>query len=223
MATAEAPKTAAESHPTKPHVGFTARRLFSLIGLVPLGVYVVVHLMNVSRWWAGPEGYDRIIAESHNSWYSWIATGLLLAFVLYHTITGLRLMFTARPAAPKPKTLAHWQYILQRVSAIGIMLFIPAHVIKAKIGPALAGTHESFAGMHEAFATSPEHLLTVGVYLLGTAGVAYHLANGIWTSAVTFGIAQGPKAQRNLKIFSALFCAFLIFLAYGSIYILIRG
>lgn len=223
MATAEATKTAVSSQPTKPHVGFTARRLFSLIGLVPLGIYTVVHLMNVSRWWGGPEGYDQIIAAAHGSWFSIIGSLLLLAFVAYHAVVGLRLMFTARPVSPKPKTQAHWQYILQRVSAIGILLFIPAHVIKAKLLPAMAGTHETFAGMHHAFAQDPMRFLTIGVYVLGTAGVAYHLANGIWTSAVTFGFAQGPKAQRTLQAFCALFCLGLIALAYGTIYVLIRG
>jgi len=55
------------------------------------------------------------------------------------------------------------------------------------------------------------------VYVLGTAGVAYHLAHGLWTASVSFGLAQSEAAQRRMQYVSVGFFLFLITLAYGTI------
>jgi succinate dehydrogenase / fumarate reductase cytochrome b subunit len=202
---------------------FAHRRWFSLIGLVPLGAYVVMHLLSVSQWWSGPDAYDAAIRASHGSWLTWLGTVVLLSFVGYHAVIGLQQIGRARMMSPKPTRVLHWTYILQRIAGLGILAFIPAHVYKAKIGPALAGTPETFAGMHQAFAETPEHLLTLGVYLLGTAGVAYHLAHGLWTASVSFGLVQSAAAQRRMQYVSVGFFLFLITLAYGTILKIVIG
>jgi succinate dehydrogenase / fumarate reductase cytochrome b subunit len=202
---------------------FMQKRWFSLIGLVPLGAYVVAHLLSVSQWWSSPEVYDAAIRDAHGSWLTWLGTAMLLAFVAYHAVVGLQQIGKARMFSPKPTKVLHWTYILQRIAGIGILLFIPAHVYKAKIAPALSGTPESFEGMHHAFAVAPEHLLTLGVYVLGTAGVAYHLAHGLWTASVSFGIVQSEVAQRRMQFVSVGFFLFLITLAYGSILKIVIG
>lgn len=216
MAQAVEAKPIEASAPTKDH-SFAQKRWFSLIGLVPLGAYVVSHLLSVSRWWSGPEAYDAAIRESHGSWLTWLGTLALLGFVAYHAVIGLQQIGRSRMMSPKPTRVLHWTYILQRIAGLGILAFIPAHVYKAKIAPALHGTHESFATMHQAFAETPEHWLTLGVYVLGTAGVAYHLAHGLWTASVSFGLAQSEAAQRRMQVVSVVFFLFLITLAYGSI------
>ncbi|MBC7545881.1 MAG: hypothetical protein H7338_24390 [Candidatus Sericytochromatia bacterium] len=212
-----------EAKATAPDRSFIQKRWFSLFGLVPMGVFVVWHLLSVSKWWSGAAGYDAMIVASRGSWLQWLGTVLLIGFIAYHAVIGIRLMLKARVLSPKPTKLLHWTYILQRVSAIGILLFIPAHVYKAKLSPALAGTHETFKGMHEAFAVMPERWLTLPVYILGTAGVAYHLAHGLWTASVSFGFAQSAAAQKRMQIVSVVFFLFLITLAYTSIVVIIRG
>lgn len=216
MAQAVEAKPIEASAPPKDH-SFAQKRWFSLIGLVPLGAYVVTHLLSVSQWWSGPDAYDASIKASHGSWVPWLGTVLLLGFIAYHAVIGLQQIGRSRMMSPKPTRVLHWTYILQRIAGIGILGFIPAHVYKAKIGPALAGQPESFAGMHHAFAEAPEHWLTLFVYVLGTAGVAYHLAHGLWTASVSFGLVQSEAAQRRMQYVSVGFFLFLITLAYGSI------
>jgi succinate dehydrogenase / fumarate reductase cytochrome b subunit len=214
---------AIEAKATTPDRSFIQKRWFSLFGLVPMGAFVVWHLLSVSKWWSGPAGYDAVIAASRGSWLQWLGTVLILGFITYHAVVGIQMMLKARVMSPKPTRVLHWTYILQRVSAIGILLFIPAPVYKAKLAPALAGTHETFRGMHEAFAVMPERWLTLPVYILGTAGVAYHLAHGLWTASVSFGFTQSAAAQRRMQFVSIGFFLFLLVLAYGSIYVITRG
>lgn len=198
------------------------KKWFTLIGVLPLGFYTISHLLNVSSAWSGPDAFDAWIDRNHQSWTSWIFTAFILFFVGYHAVVGIKLMLRSSMAA-KPSRLLHLQYLLQRLSAIGILLFIPAHVIKARLLPAFSGTPESFAGMHEAFTGEASSALTVAVYLLGTLGVTYHLSNGIWTACVSLGLTQGADAQKRVRTLSIVLFLFLLTLAYGTIFRLIQG
>lgn len=94
---------------------------------------------------------------------------------------------------------------------------------KAKLAPAMRGHYDTFADMHHAVAIDPMRYATLPVYLLGTLGVAYHLANGFWTAGLTLGLTPGERGQRRLQIFAAILFLFLLTLSYGTIYAIYRG
>jgi succinate dehydrogenase / fumarate reductase cytochrome b subunit len=39
-------------------------------------------------------------------------------------------------------------------------------------------------------------MLVQAAYVVGTLACVYHLANGLWTMGITWGVWTGPKAQR---------------------------
>ena len=47
-------------------------------------------------------------------------------------------------------------------------------------------------------------LVTKAVYVFGVLGATFHLANGINTFCMTWGIALTPKGQFRVRIFSML-------------------
>ena len=53
-------------------------------------------------------------------------------------------------------------------------------------------------------------------YLLGTAAVVYHLANGLWTGAIAWGLTPSAAwQQRSLWAFSAFGIMLLLLGALG--------
>jgi succinate dehydrogenase / fumarate reductase cytochrome b subunit len=60
--------------------------------------------------------------------------------------------------------------------------------------------------------------LILTAYLIGTLSCVYHLTNGIFTFSITWGIAQGPQAQRLVNYACT---AIFIVLAIVSVQILI--
>lgn len=176
-------------------VHVTRKQLLTLFGIAPLGVYVVLHLWTNMYSLAGAAAFNNAVEASRaNPAFLFLEIfGLGLPLVA-HTVIGLLEIRRGRPNNLRYGFLDNLRYLLQRVSAIGLALFIGAHVWNARISPALSGRHEDFAGMHEALSEP----LTFIVYALGMLGVSYHLANGLQTAAVRTGVVTSEAGRRRM-------------------------
>jgi succinate dehydrogenase / fumarate reductase cytochrome b subunit len=125
-----------------------------------------------------------------------------------HTIWGINRLRTARPNNQRYGFFANLKYLVQRASALGVLGFLGAHIFKAMIEPRFMHGHaERFDDIAGQMA---HHGPTLVVYLLGTLGVAYHLANGLASFAMGWGIIV---SRRSLKKFEwATIGMFLVFL-----------
>src|SRR5579871_2686596 len=189
---------------TRRPVGVTGKQVMSLLGVVPIGAYVVCHLWTNMYSIAGADAFNaRLESTRGGPFFIFLEVFGLGVPILIHAVQGLRIVFKMRPNNVRWPTMRNLKYFLQRLSGVGILLFFAAHVIKARIMPAMSDTppfHETWAGMHEALSEP----LTFTVYALGLLGVSYHLANGLWGSALTFGLTVTPRGQKRMEIVSAL-------------------
>ncbi|MDQ2869152.1 MAG: hypothetical protein M3S32_00310 [Acidobacteriota bacterium] len=194
---------------------FWARRIFSFCGIVPLAIYVVWHLFNNIYAINGRAAFDARLKQATGSplYAAAIWLFVYLPFAI-HAIVGLVITFKTRPNALSMPRFRNWKYVLQRVSAIGVLLFIPAHVYKTKIEPWRAGFDIDFAHMQEGM----REPITFAVYVLGMIGVAFHLANGLWLAGITWGIFTGPRGQRRGEWLSIAFGVALLAVAFAAIF-----
>jgi succinate dehydrogenase / fumarate reductase cytochrome b subunit len=83
---------------------------------------------------------------------------------------------------------------MQRISGIGILLFLLLHVGMTRIqgmwDPSI--TDDLFAHM-QALLTQPWML---GIYVLGLLLSVFHLANGLASMAIVWGLTTSVRAQR---------------------------
>ena len=119
---------------------FILRRISSLAGIVPIGLFLVYHLYMQLYLHSGAEIYNNEV----NSFYdSPLATWALIIVVylplLLHSIVGTLLVFENK-GQPSYTYFSHLLYWLQRLSGIGVLLFIIAHIWNAKLGPWIEGT-----------------------------------------------------------------------------------
>jgi succinate dehydrogenase cytochrome b subunit len=54
-------------------------------------------------------------------------------------------------------------------------------------------------------------------YVLGILSATFHLANGIWSFSIVWGLTVGPRAQRRMMWVSAVVFVVLSILGIGSI------
>ena len=115
-------------------------------------------------------------------------------------------------------TFANLRYALQRLSAIGVLLFLGAHLWLAMLQPRLVDGHaEAFADIaHEMHFHTP----TLVVYLLGTLGVSYHLANGLHSFAMGWGLAVSRRSLTRLTRWVGAAFVVLLVMSWGAIYAL---
>ena len=184
---------------------FLLRRIHSLTGVVPVGLFLVYHLYLQLYLHYGSKIYNNEV----NSFYdSPLATWALVIVVyiplLFHSLLGVLLVFENK-VQPSYTYFSHLLYLLQRISGIGVLLFIIAHVWNAKLGPWIAGTWGThFEHLSSGFADPETGMLTKTVYLLGVLGAVFHFANGLNTFCMTWGIALTPTSQKRVRFFSIL-------------------
>ena len=184
---------------------FLLRRIHSLTGVVPVGLFLVYHLYLQLYLHYGAEIYNNEV----NSFYdSPLATWALVIVVyiplLFHSLLGILLVFENK-VQTSYTYFSHLLYWLQRISGIGVLLFIIAHVWNAKLGPWIAGTWGThFEHLSSGFAEPETGMLTKTVYLLGVLGAVFHFANGLNTFCMTWGIALTTTSQKRVRSFSIL-------------------
>lgn len=228
---------------TKQH--FLLRRLHSLTGIVPIGVFLIMHLTtNSTIAWGGlntradQEGYgwfDRAIATFQHEVSFINETPLLLlieitlwASIAFHSILGVAYAMSGRPNNADYKYGGNARYTLQRLTGYFGIFFIFYHVATLRWGwswlPGAAewSHHNAASTMAHAIQGSTEGLTATGLvvsifYFVGVSGLVFHFANGLWTAAITWGLTISRAAQRRWGYACAGLGAGLMVLAWASV------
>jgi succinate dehydrogenase / fumarate reductase cytochrome b subunit len=197
---------------------FLRARLASILSLLPLGVWTVAHLWHNLAAFDGPEAWQKAVTEYPHPLAQLATLIVVLVPLMLHLAWGLTRLGTTRPNNVRYGTFANLKYALQRLSAIGVLFFLGAHVWLAMLQPRLVAGHaETFADIsHEMHFHTP----TLVVYILGTLGVSYHLANGIHSFAMGWGLVVSRRALRKLDFWVIAVFAILLTMSWGAIYAL---
>lgn len=198
---------------------FLLRRLHSLTGIVPIGAYLVFHLMlaNASVL-GGPAAFDRAVAS-----IAAIPPAVQLAIellgiylpLLFHGGYGLVRVRQANYDSLRNDNVASFLYVLQRVSGVVAFAFIAYHAWSTRVQHYLGHAEINFAFMHDKL-TDP---LILGAYLVGVAASVFHFTNGIWTFCVTWGLTVRVEAQRAVRAFSLVLFAVM----YGTAFAILMA
>jgi succinate dehydrogenase / fumarate reductase cytochrome b subunit len=213
MATAAAHTSAAGSRPV-----FVRARVASLLSILPLGVWTVVHLWHNLAAFEGGAAWQAAVTEYPHPLAQLTTLVVVLLPLAIHMAWGVGRLMTARPNLLRYGTLSNLNYTLQRISAVGVLLFLGAHLWLAMLRPRLMEGHaEAFADIaHEMHFHAP----TLVVYLLGTLGVSYHLANGLQSFAMGWGLVVSRRALSRLRLFVVVAFAVFLAMSWGAIYAL---
>jgi succinate dehydrogenase / fumarate reductase cytochrome b subunit len=196
--------TATATDLTVPTLGgrhhFLLRRLHSLTGLV-FGGYLVVHLLVNATIAQGKNVYQTQVDKIHDLPFLPVVEWTFIYLpILYHTVYGVWITLTGQPNIDRYRYTKNVFYVLQRGSAAVIVFFMLFHVFALKYG--LFGTNLAFNPHRGALKTVAQHMdanffITWFVYPVGILASCYHLANGFWTAAITWGLTISAGAQKR--------------------------
>jgi succinate dehydrogenase / fumarate reductase cytochrome b subunit len=128
--------------------------------------------------------------------------------ILFHAIVGMVIVAGGLPNTHQYPYEANYRYTLQRVTGVIAFFFIGLHVFHMH-GWFHADSWVTYvvepwggAQFRPYNATSTAGLALQGVvvtllYAVGVLACVYHLANGIWTMGITWGVWTSPRAQRR--------------------------
>lgn len=225
---------------------FLLRRLHSLTGIVPVGVFLIMHLTtNSTIAWGGlntradAENFgwiDRAVATFQHEveFINELPLLLLIEITLwvsiaFHSILGVYYATTGSPNTASYKYGGNVRYTLQRLTGYFGIFFIFYHVATLRWGWSWlvpGGTkwsHEyASSTLAAALQGGTEGMTGWGLavsifYFVGVSALVFHFANGLWTAAITWGITISRSAQQRWGVACAGLGAALMIMAWVSV------
>lgn len=183
------------------HREYFYRRLHSLLGVVPIGIFVVQHLIINHFIVYGEESFNKAASFMGNLPFV-LALELFVIYIpiLFHAILGVYIVFIARNNVKRYGFWRNWFFLLQRITGIITLIFIVWHVWQTRVQVAL-GNAEVNVELMEGILTQPFYFW---FYIVSIIAIVFHLANGLWGFAVSWGIAQSPRSQQIITYFTVI-------------------
>jgi len=184
---------------------FLIRKIHSLTGIIPIGVFLTEHLITNSFALGGAEYYnERVEAFQQLPFLVGIEIVFIAIPLAFHTLLGLYYVYLAKNNVLEYKYFRNYMFYLQRITAIITFVFVVYHSYTTRIGRAMAGIEISYEFMNN-IVSQPVFFI---IYLIGMLAAVFHFSNGIYTFAISWGIAIGPQVQRKFQtICTVLFIA----------------
>ena len=181
------------------------RRAHALAGLVPLGLFVVEHLILHAKALRGQAAFDRTLAwtESVPLW-NVLEVLLVLLPLAFHALYGVVLLLDKTSAA-EPSPLDRGWRVLTRGSAWVALVFIAYHFVSLRLPRwtnavptsqvhTLLTAHLSSASGSGAGVLVPYNAI---LYLVGTAACLIHFAVGGYSYLVREKHVTAPLAMKR--------------------------
>jgi succinate dehydrogenase / fumarate reductase cytochrome b subunit len=198
------------------------RKLHLLFAVLPLGVFLVVHVGINATALLGEASFTGIIARL------WDLPGLLgLEIVgiwvplVLHTGYGLKLALLPAPeTAPGPKP----GVLLRRACGFGALLFVIYHTLEFRVPVALGRLDGSDVTQmmyaHLSSTTSAGIPLVAAAYVLGVGATVFHASHGVWSLCTEKRTARSASWGRVAAIVGVLLFALgvqtVVYCATGS-------
>ncbi len=209
---------------------FLIRRLHSATGLVPVGIFLCIHLVtNATVLLPGDPGYEfqKSVERIHALGPLLVPVEIIGIFVplLFHSLLGVQIILTGKSNAQQYRYGSNIRYTLQRTTGFIAFAFILYHVWQVHwfgkpVGGGQFSLHDE-AGNPAGAATTAAAIQAAWwiapIYAIGVVSTVYHLANGIWTSLITWGITIRPKSQKTAGYICAAFGVVLTLIGLGAL------
>jgi succinate dehydrogenase / fumarate reductase cytochrome b subunit len=220
------------SAPSLGRYEFLLRRLHSLLGLAPVGGYLVFHLLMNGAILDGLATFQRrvdAIAQLGPSTLFLLEWPFIFLPILFHGLIGLVIVGRGKRNVAAYPYMENIRYTLQRWTGVIAFVFIVCHVFHMHGWLRYDWWVNLVANPLGGKQFDPEHAATAAAairasawielfYAVGVAACVYHLANGLWTLGITWGIWTSPRAQRWASYPCLAFGLFLAIVGFGALW-----
>lgn len=171
---------------------FANRRLHSLLGVIPLGIFIIQHLVVNHYATNGVESFNKAANfMGVLPFRIFLETFIIFLPLAYHAIYGIYIAFTAKNNVGRFSYFRNWMFMIQRLTGIITLIFVTWHIWETRIAAA-RGAEVNFEMMTNIL----DNPFMIAFYVVGVLSTTFHFANGLWSFFVTWGLTISPRAQR---------------------------
>ncbi|WP_164668441.1 succinate dehydrogenase cytochrome b558 subunit [Virgibacillus doumboii] len=191
------------------HREFFYRRLHSLLGVIPIGIFLIQHLVVNHFAVYGEESFNKAAGFMHDLPFR-IVLEIVIIFlpILFHAILGVYIVFVTKNNTRRYGYFRNWMFYLQRITGIITFVFIAWHVWETRVQIGL-GNEELNYSLMENILASP---VMFWFYVLGVISTTFHFSNGLWSFLVSWGFTQSPRSQKIVT-----YASLIVFIAISYI------
>jgi succinate dehydrogenase / fumarate reductase cytochrome b subunit len=175
---------------------FLWRKLHSLLGIVPLGAFLLEHLLSNFEALHGPVAYGAQVKFLNSlplvRVLEWVFIFLPL---LYHGFYGLYIWIRGKANVVYYPWSGNWLYTAQRYTGIIAILYIGQHVIRQRF-MGISLPENPYAAFHKVQVELANPWM-LAVYAIAMVAVCWHFSYGIWLFAAKWGITPGEIARKR--------------------------
>lgn len=210
---------------------FAIRRLHSLSGLVPVGAYMCVHLLTNASVLNSPGSFQTNVYTIHSlgKLLPVVEWGFIFLPILFHAIVGVAIAIGMVPNTRNYPYTANRRYTAQRWTGMIAFAFIMWHVFHMHgwfhFDSWLANVAEPYGGAQfrpynaaSSAGLAMQSVVVVILYAVGVLACVYHLANGLWTMGITWGVWTSPRAQAWASKLCGVFGLLLAIVSMSALY-----
>lgn len=210
---------------------FLIRRLHSLSGLVPVGGYMVIHLMTNASVLESPATFQKNVYTIHSlgSLLPLVEWTFIFIPILFHAIIGMVIVAGGMPNNNNYRYAANYRYTLQRATGMIAFVYIMLHVFHLhgwfhgaawleNIAKPLGGAQFRAYNAASTTGLALQSYFWVAIYVVGVLSCVYHLANGLWTMGITWGVWTSAKAQARASAVCSGFGVLLTVVSMGALF-----
>jgi succinate dehydrogenase / fumarate reductase cytochrome b subunit len=196
---------------------FLWRRLHSLTGIVPVGLFLLEHFISNSEALNGIAAYNAQVK---------FLTGLpfrlgmeifgIFIPLAFHALYGIYIWWRGENNVIDYPWTGNWAYTLQRYSGIVVFAYVTYHIWYMRF----AGVHlvDHYQASFWKVQNELMHPLALGVYVVGVIAASWHFGYGLFLFAAKWGIVTGAKAQKRMQAVGIAVSALLIVMGLFTIY-----
>jgi len=210
---------------------FLIRRLHSLSGLVPVGAFMCVHLLANASVLEGPAAFQKNVYSIHSlgSLLPLVEWVFIFIPLIFHAVIGMVIVAGAMPNSNQYRYAANYRYTLQRATGMIAFFFIFAHVfhmhgwfhadvwLENVVKPLGGAQFKAYSAASTA-GLALQNYVWLAVYIVGVLASVFHLANGLWTMGITWGVWTSAKAQARASVVCSVFGLLLAAAGMGALF-----
>lgn len=170
---------------------------------------MLFHLYENSKALQGAEAYNEVILSINTMPFVVLLEIFGIFLPLYfHAIYGIYIAADAKHNVTNYGYGRNWAFFWQRLTGLITLFFVTYHIWHFRVQK-LLGAYETGTAMpglpdYHVVANALSNNVVAVVYAIGIIAASYHLANGIYTFLITWGITIGAKAQRVSNVVTNL-------------------
>ena len=193
------------------------RRLHSLSGIVPIGAFLIEHIVSNFEAIHGPLAYAQQVKFLNGlPLVRVLEWGFIFIPLAFHAGYGVFIAIRGRSNVNVYPWAGNWGYYAQRVTGIIALAYIIQHVYRQRFSGVSLPEHPG-AAFHKV-QMELHNPWMLALYVIAMIATTWHFTYGIWLFAAKWGITPGNTARKRFGYVCAAGGSALCILGLAGMY-----